>query len=165
LLLSHKTPPSMITGIRDGAETAVRAGIQHILFAEILENDALEIDAYLKSMKKVPSPHLVNGKLNKEAKRGRRIFIRAGCAECHPAPHYTDLKKYNVGTGAGAEKNIKFDTPTLIEMWRTAPYLYDGRALSLYEVLRTYNQNDSHGITIKLNQSEISDLNEFILSL
>ncbi|MFC1650572.1 cell surface protein [Candidatus Latescibacterota bacterium] len=165
LLLSHKTPPSMITGIRASGEISVRAGIKHILFTERPENEALAIDAYLISMKKVPSPHLVNGKLNKEAKRGRRIFKKAGCVECHPAPYYTDMKKYDVGTGWGAEKNIEFDTPTLIEMWRTGPYLYDGRADSMFKVLRTYNRRDSHGKTLKLNLYEINDLNEFILSL
>ena len=33
LLLSHKTPPAMITGIRRDAETAVRAGIRYIQFS------------------------------------------------------------------------------------------------------------------------------------
>ncbi|MFC1551255.1 cell surface protein [Candidatus Latescibacterota bacterium] len=165
LLLSHDTPPSMVTGIRAGAEIAVRAGIEHILFARRPEHEALAIDEYLKSMKKVPSPYLENGKLNKYAKRGRRIFKEAGCAECHPPPYYSDMKKYDVGTGWGEGKNIEFDTPTLIEMWRTAPYLYDGRADTMYKVLRTYNRYELHGKTLNLNLYEINDLNEFILSL
>ena len=165
LLLSHDTPPTTITGIRASAEVSVRAGIEHILFTERPEHEALAIDAYLKSMKKVPSPYLVNGKLNSYAKRGKRIFRKAGCAECHPPPYYTDMKKYDVGTGWGDGKNVEFDTPTLIEMWRTAPYLYDGRADTMYKVLRTYNRREFHGKTLNLNLYEINDLNEFILSL
>ncbi|GAI04340.1 unnamed protein product, partial [marine sediment metagenome] len=122
------TPPAMITGIRPRAKDAVRAGIEHILFQECPESYAVAIDTYLKSLQKVPSPHLVNEKLSRNAKRGRKIFKKSGCIECHPPPLYTDLKKYDIGTGRGTEKNLAFDTPTLIEIWRTAPYLYDGRA-------------------------------------
>ncbi|MFC1693500.1 beta-propeller fold lactonase family protein [Candidatus Latescibacterota bacterium] len=165
LLLSHQTPPVMITGVRPRAEDAVRAGIKHILFKESPEEVADAIDTYLKSLKAVPSPYLAEGKLNKEAKRGKKIFKKSGCIKCHPASLYTDMKKYDAGTGSGKERNLKFDTPTLIEVWRTAPYLYDGRAKTIYDVLITYNIMDKHGITSQLNYSEINDLIEYILSL
>ena len=34
------------------------------------------------------------------------------------------------------------DVPTLAEVWRTAPYLQDGRAATMREVLTTYNPED-----------------------
>ncbi len=165
LLLSHKTPPAMVSGVRASAEVAVRAGIEHILFADRPEQEARAIDAYLLSLKDVPSPRLEHGRLNRYARRGRRVFKKAGCMECHPPPYYTNMKWYNVGTGWGDSRDVKYDTPTLIEVWRTSPYLYDGRADSMYKVLRTYNRRDVHGKTLDLNLSEINDLNEFILSL
>ena len=165
LLLSHKTPPAMITGVRPKGEDAVRAGISHILFMEQPEEEASSIDTYLKSVKAVPSPYLVDGKLSKRAKRGRKIFKRAGCAECHPSPLYTDMKKYDVGTGRGNERNREFDTPTLVEIWRTAPYLYNGSADTIDQVVREYNRLDHHGLTSRLDYYEIGDLIEFILSL
>ncbi len=165
LLLSHQTPPVMITGVRPRAEDAVRAGISHIQFAVRPEADAVAIDTYLKSLEKVPSPYLVKGKLSKNAKHGKKIFRNSGCAECHFEPLYTDLKKYNVGTGIDREKNREFDTPILIEVWRTAPYLYDGHANIMEKVLREYNRRDKHGSTLQLNDQEINDLTEFILSL
>lgn len=164
LLLSHRTPPVMITGVRDRAETAVRAGIKHIQFVVRPEADAVAIDEYLKSLEPVPSPYLVNGKLSKAAERGREVFKKANCASCHPAPLYTDLKKYKVGTGKDMEKDRAFDTPTLIELWRTAPYLYDGRAVTMKEVLTMYNAGDKHGKTSTLTEEQISDLAEFVLS-
>jgi cytochrome c peroxidase len=164
LLVSHKTPPAMITGIRDSAETAVRAGIKFILFAEQPEEIALAIDEYLKSLKPVPSPYLIDGKLSQAAERGREIFEKAGCASCHPAPLFTDLKKYTVGTAKDTEKNRDFDTPTLVEIWRTAPYLYDGRAVTIKEVLTKYNIDDMHGKTSSLTEEQINDLAEFVLS-
>jgi len=164
LLLAHKTPPAMVTGIRPDAETAVRSGIRHIQFAVRPEEDAVAIDEYLKSLKPLPSPYLVKGKLSKSAKRGKKIFKKAGCAKCHPSPLYTDMNKYNVKTGKDMEKNLAFDTPTLVEVWRTAPYLYDGRAATIKEVLTKHNFGDKHGVTSNLTENEIGDLAEFVLS-
>jgi len=164
LLLAHETPPAMITGVRDRAETAVRAGIKNIQFAMCSEQDAVAIDEYLKSLQPVPNPYLVNGKLSSAARRGQKIFKKAGCAQCHSGPLYTDLQKYDVGTGRDMEKGRLFDTPTLVEVWRTAPYLYDGRAATIKEVLTIYNPDDKHGVTSNLTESEINNLAEFVLS-
>ena len=88
-----------------------------------------------------------------------------GCASCHTGPLYTDLKKYDIGAGKDLDKGKLFDTPTLVEVWRTAPYLYDGRAETIKEVLVKYNPGDKHGHTSSLTDKEINDLAEFILSL
>jgi cytochrome c peroxidase len=164
LLLAHQTPPAMITGIRDRAETAVRTGIRYIQFAHRPEDDTLAIDEYLKSLQPIPSPHLEDGQLSKAAKRGEQIFTKAGCSNCHTGPLRTDMKMYDVGTGIGRETGQKFDTPTLIEIWRTAPYLYDGRARTIQELLTKDNRDNKHGITSNLSDSEIEDLTAFILS-
>ena len=164
LLLAHKTPPAMVTGARPDAETAVRSGIKHIQFAVRPEEDAVAIDEYLKSLKPIPSPYLVKGKLSTSAKRGKKIFAKAACAECHAGQMYTDMNKYNVETGKSLDKNLAFDTPTLIEVWRTAPYLYDGRAVTIKEVLKKHNPGDKHGVTSNLTENEINDLAEFVLS-
>ena len=87
----------------------------------------------------------------------------AACAAKGMTPH-TDLKKYDVGTGKDREEGIEFDTPTLVEAWRTAPYLYDGRAATIKEVLTTYNSDDKHGKTSNLTEKQINDLAEFVLS-
>jgi DNA-binding beta-propeller fold protein YncE len=165
LLLAHKTPPAMAMGVRPDAEAAVRAGIRHIQFAVRPEEDAVAIDEYLKALKPVQSPYLVKGRMSKSAKRGRRVFNKAGCASCHPSPLYTDLRKYNIGTGKGLDENQSFDTPTLIEAWRTAPYLYDGRAETIKEVLTKHNPDDKHGKTSTLTNEEINSLADFLLSL
>jgi len=164
LLLSHRTPPVMITGVRDRAETAVRAGFRHILFAVRPEQESVSIDKYLKSLRPVPSPYLINGKLSASAKRGRRIFSKARCDSCHKGALHTDLRQYNVGIGDGLDKDREFDTPTLVEVWRTAPYLYDGRAVTIEEVLTKYNPDDEHGRTSNLSDKEITDLANFVLS-
>jgi YVTN family beta-propeller protein len=165
LLLAHQTPPAMISGVRGSAEAAVRAGIRGIQFAVRPDEDAAAIDEYLKSLKPVPSPHLVEGALSEKAKRGEPVYQKAGCAICHPAPLFTNLKPFNVGTGKGREVNTEFDTPTLVEIWRTAPYLHDGRAATIGDMLTTFNAGDKHGKTSGLTPEEIADLAEYILSL
>jgi len=164
LLLAHKTPPAMVSGVRGTAEAAVRAGIRYILFAVRPESDAAAIDEYLKSLKPVPSPFRVSSQFRESIARGERLFQEAGCSACHPAPLYTDKCQHDVGTGKGLDGKRKFDTPTLVEVWRTAPYLYDGRAPTLKAVLTEYNRDNMHGNTAGLTPKQIGDLVAFVLS-
>jgi cytochrome c peroxidase len=166
LLLVHRTPPAMSLGVRETAEMAVRAGIRHILFTVQPAEVAESMDAYLKSLRPVPSPYLVNGRLSPAAERGQKVFQRAGCAECHPPGLFTDLNHYDVGTlGPYDAPKDAFDTPTLVEIWRTAPYLHDGSAATLNEVVTTRNEGDLHGKTSTLSSQEIDELCEYLLSL
>ncbi|MBE7558000.1 c-type cytochrome [bacterium] len=165
LLMAHQTPPAMSRGVRERAETAVRAGLLHIQFAVPEERDASAMDTYLRSLAPVPSPYRIDGRLSPAATRGQALFAEAGCARCHPGPLYTDLAAYDVGTGAGIDQGKPLDTPTLVEVWRTAPYLHDGRAATIKEVLTTFNGSDKHGSTSKLTEQEVDDLAEFVLSL
>ena len=56
----------------------------------------------------------------------------------------------------------KFDTPTLIELWRTAPYLHDGSAKTLEEIWTVCNPEDKHGRTNDLTKDELNDLIEYL---
>ncbi|MGZ4973906.1 MAG: c-type cytochrome, partial [Limisphaerales bacterium] len=167
LLLAHRTPPSMWLSVRDTAEIAVRAGIRNSLFTVQPEETAVALDEYLKSLKPIASPHLINGKLSKAAQRGKKLFNgKAECTECHKPPLYTDLKSHDLGTISTYDKDTdKFDTPSLVEAWRTAPYLHDGSAATLRDVLTTRNQKFEHGTTRKLTAEEIDDLVAYISSL
>ncbi|MCF6284713.1 MAG: beta-propeller fold lactonase family protein [Candidatus Hydrogenedentes bacterium] len=165
LLLSYETPPTTATGIRANAVVSTRAGIRHILFNQLPEEYALSVDEYLKALKPVPSPKLEQGELSPSAERGEAIFEMAKCSRCHSGPLFTDMKGHVVGTGTRREVDTDFDTPTLIEVWRTAPYLHDGRAMTLEEVLTTFNNNDAHGKTSALSEKQVKDLVEYVLSL
>lgn len=164
MLNAHVTPPAMITGIRGSAEKAVRAGMKYILFSEISEGDAKATDEYLKSLQPVPSPYLVNGKLSASAERGKVLFEKATCINCHSGSLFTGLRAFNVGTGKGREAAQKFDTPSLVEIWRTAPYLNDGSAATIREVLTSHNTDDKHGVTSSLTAEQIQDLENYVLS-
>ena len=59
----------------------------------------------------------------------------------------------------------KYDTPTLLAVYRNGPYLHDGRAKTLRDVLTTANPADKHGKTSHLTPAEIDDLLAFLKSL
>ena len=58
-----------------------------------------------------------------------------------------------------------YDTPTLLGVYRSAPYLHDGTALTLKDVLTTMNSGDRHGTTSHLSESQIDDLVAFLKAL
>ncbi len=165
MLLAHATPPAMLAGVRGSAEVAVRSGIRHIQFAVRPEADAQAIDAYLRALRPVPHPIRTDPALSAAVQRGAAAFQRAGCAKCHSGPLHTNLQSYDVGTAAAGDPDKPLDTPTLVEVWRTAPYLSDGRAATLEQVLGEFNRGDRHGQTSRLTASQRADLVAYLKSL
>ena len=133
--------------------------------------------AYTNSHKYPLSPYAKHG-LSDGAKRGRELFFSDAtkCATCHFGPVYSDSQpiavseflRHDVGTGADDPSELmgpKYDTPTLLGVYRSAPYLHHGKAATLEDVLTTANKGDLHGKTSQLTASEIADLTEFLKSL
>ncbi|HAH45004.1 MAG TPA: hypothetical protein DCM07_09130, partial [Planctomycetaceae bacterium] len=121
------------------------------------------------------SPYSKNG-LSSAAQRGRQLFFskQTQCATCHSGPFLTDsvpsetITRHNVGTAVdnpGEKMGPEYDTPTLLGIYRTAPYLSHGKAQTLEEVLTTYNHDDQHGKTSQLSRQDIADLVEFLKAL
>jgi len=151
----------MFTGIRPNAESAVRSGFEYIQFMKVDEEVSTAVDAYLRSLTPVPSPHLENGALNPVAEKGKIIFERENCQSCHPSPLYTDLKMHTMGRVGDFDRQNTWDSPTLVESWRTGPYLHDGRCATMVEVF----SREKHGLEIELSQTELKQLVEYVLSL
>ena len=131
------------------------------------ELDALA--AYLDSLEPIASPHRRrDGALSEAAVQGSTIFKSSGCAVCHSQQKFTDRQLHDVGTGEpfrdhpSADRKIAetlgpaFDTPSLRELWLTAPFLHDGRAPTLRDVLTTFNTGDQHGRTSGLAEAELA---------
>jgi CxxC motif-containing protein (DUF1111 family) len=78
---------------------------------------------------------------------------------------------HDVGTGDGIVQNggpstrLKLRTPPLWGVRDSAPYLHDGRAKTLHEVLTAHNPHDKHGKTSHLKREELDDLVAFLRSL
>jgi len=82
--------------------------------------------------------------LSPAARRGMAIFAspRAGCAECHRGLNFDGDTYPNVPVaaahGRAADDVSRFRSPTLRNVARTAPYMHDGRLLTLDEVLAPF---------------------------
>ncbi len=165
----------LIAGPIHGKKGFEKAELEDKTSGRSKDLDAMAI--YCNSFDFPLSPHIpAPGKLAPAAERGKAVFFRSdvGCATCHSGPYYTDsslqkpYKIHDVGTGRDdpTEKmGAAYDTPTLLGIYRTAPYLHTGKAKTLLEVLTTQNKGDKHGKTSHLAKGELDDLVQFLKSL
>lgn len=185
LLMAALTPPVMWRSVRADAAGAIRAGMHHIQFAEAPEAVANDLEAWLRSMPVVPSPALdarrlespktdepgcakchfpgvPRGELTAAAKRGKALFEdRARCVGCHPHPLFTTGRQVDPGLGSG----VPYDVPSLVEVWRSAPYQHNSEALTLHETITEHNRLQKRGRTADLNDEELAGLVEYLRSL
>ena len=132
--------------------------------------------------------------LSPAEERGRLIFFDESevlptgeCAHCHVGPLLTTLTFFNNGldntdltlSDVGLERvseNLfdrgKFKTPSLRNVALTAPYMHDGRFVTLEEVIEQYNKgghyskNESPNIRpLGLNEQDKADLIAFLNTL
>jgi hypothetical protein len=139
------------------------------------ELDALS--AYVSSLSSAPkSPFREqNGEWTLGAKRGGEVFNRMACMECHAGSDFTDSpqgRRHDVGTieiSSGQRMGLGrldgLDTPTLLGIWKTPPYLHDGSAKTIREVLVEKNKNGKHGHTQTLSEQELNDLIDYLRQL
>jgi DNA-binding beta-propeller fold protein YncE len=166
LLGAHLTPPTTWQGVRPSMEVSVERGF----YFQMRQPEPAEVEAvraYLRSLKPRPSPHLAaDGQLTAAAARGQELFNSAevGCANCHRGPQLTDQEMHDVGTRGELDQTDKFDTPSLIELFATPPYLHNGSAATLRELIER-NRDDQHGTTSQLSPQQIDDLVAYLLSL
>ena len=135
------------------------------------ELDALA--AYVASLEHVnPSPYRnPDGSLTAEGVAGKALFAKLGCDFCHGGAEFTDSARnalHDVGTivalsGLRAGGPLfGIDTPTLLGVWETAPYLHDGSAPTLRDVLTTNNRTDLHGYVSALSPQDIDKLIAYV---
>lgn len=136
---------------------------------------ALEaLAVYLSTLTPAPSPYAPADSADANAdeaaaiQRGQYSFQRWGCAVCHAAPLYTDRQLHISSIGDPALERHpsgplpRFDTPSLLGVWATAPYFHDGSAATLREVL--FSQ-DFHNVGPAIDAAEQADLLAFMRSL
>jgi DNA-binding beta-propeller fold protein YncE len=139
-----------------------------------VELDALA--AFVTSFDQVnPSPFRnPDGSLTADGLAGKVLFAKLGCDFCHGGRDFTDSGRgmlHDVGTlssTSGKRSGMTLagiDTPTLLGVWETAPYLHDGSAATLREVLTTRNSSDAHGFVSALGAQEIDHLVAYLLQI
>ncbi|HKU41068.1 MAG TPA: hypothetical protein VJR89_23055, partial [Polyangiales bacterium] len=103
-------------------------------------------------------------------RRGFAAFQKASCPACHTPPAFTNLAQLPLRAlfpeqAARLPHEETLDTPSLLSIATSAPYLNDGRATSLEEVLVAHNRQNLHGDVRRLSPSERRDLLAFLSSL
>ena len=137
------------------------------------ELDALV--AYVSSLNRYPkSPHRnADGSMTPSAIAGEAIFQQR-CTDCHNGRHFTNSTSgvlFDVGTLKSTSGNrlgltlTGLDTPGLRGVWATGPYLHDGSAATLHDVIVTQNPSDLHGVTSDLTSGEIQNLIDYLRQL
>lgn len=139
-----------------------------------IDLDALS--AYVTSLASIPrSPYRnADGSLTDDAQAGEILFHDLGCNSCHHGEDFTDSSLGNVhdvgtmtelsGNRLGGELP-GIDTPTLLGVWQTAPYLHDGSAATLRDVLTTRNIENRHGETSELTEQQLDELVSYLEQL
>ncbi len=129
--------------------------------------------AYVESLDHFPESPYKNsdGSLTNEAMLGRDIFVQLECFNCHSGNEYTNSNAnyfYDVGTiknSSGTRLGsslLGLDVPTLKGLWYTAPYLHDGSAKNLKEVLTTHNPDGKHTDLTTLSDTDLDHLIAFL---
>lgn len=112
-----------------------------------------------------PNPHRApDGDHTAAGKRGAALFRgKAGCGSCHQGELYGGGgTRARVGTTPPGQL---LDVPHLHGVFDTAPYLHDGRAATLAEVLTRHNSERTHGAAHLLSDDELTDLVQYLREL
>jgi hypothetical protein len=132
-----------------------------------LSDDLDALAAYVSSLSSFdPSPYFKQS-LSQEAQAGKDIFVATGCAACHSGSIFTDSPK-NVLHAIGTQKSSSgkrlgkdltgLDTPTLIDVWSSAPYLHDGSAATLQDAIKAHQG-------INLGDQDLNKVASYLLEL
>ncbi len=111
---------------------------------------------------------------SQQEERGRDVFLKAGCQQCHSGTHWTistlpsslssssgveitsALRDVGTATSNDVLGQNGFDVPTLLGVSSSAPYLHDGSATTLEDVLK----NPNH--VSPLSETERAELTVFL---
>jgi YVTN family beta-propeller protein len=134
-----------------------------------------DLVVYIRSLPQRPNRWRLPGhELTPAQERGKALFSRATdkfgkpiaesnrCSYCHSGAKGTSQKSFDVGTKKSTDNSGLLDTPQLIDVALTAPYLHDGSARSLEEIWTVFNPEDKHGRTNDLTKDELNDLIEYL---
>ena len=78
---------------------------------------------------------------------------------------YSDQKPHDLGLAGKDDLSTRFDTPSLRECYRSAPYLHDGSAPTRESIFRERDPKGLHGRTRDLSAAELADLIAYLQTL
>src|SRR5262249_12667323 len=134
----------------------------------LTENETNQVAVFIDALPAPENPYKA-ATLTAQQQHGAQVFVRAQCNSCHAGEALTNNKMANVGTyvvtGDAKDDMTKLkdglNTPSLLTLSRTAPYLHDGSAGTLKDRLMATKASNLHGQTADLTDAEMDDLVEY----
>jgi DNA-binding beta-propeller fold protein YncE len=159
LLGSPTTPPYNWTGKTATLPAQIHKSLRTTMQGPGLADPRVaDILAYLVEL---PLAAPVDAQTSAPARRGTKVFEARRCQQCHVPPTYTLAAVKDVGLDDGTGHNQKFNPPSLRGVSQSAPYLHDGRAATLHDVVE---EHDPLGSGV-LSTTDRDDLVAFLRSL
>jgi cytochrome c peroxidase len=142
---------------------AVQKSYTETMFGpRLTEAETAAVVAFLETLEHPPNPH---AELTESARRGQTLFKgKAKCAKCHKGEDYTSISNYDVKLESDGSPYKLWNPPSLLGLWDRGPYLHDGRAATLRDLLEKHHQPEKLGGEA-LTKEEQQDLIEFLRSL
>jgi YVTN family beta-propeller protein len=142
-------------------ETQIRSSVQTTMQGRPLTAEqAGDLLAYLQTLTPPPGQGRFRASDAKARERGREVFHRQACDNCHAPPTYTSTRTFDVGLSDEAGNQL-FNPPSLRGVSQGGPYFHDGRAATLADVLG----RERHQLKHELTASERADLLAFLEDL
>lgn len=125
------------------------------------DSNVAALASFVASLEPAPSVAQARGQIDQETvQRGRNVFRKQGCAECHHSGTFTSPVVADVGLRDEAGLK-KFNPPSLRGVSQRGPFLHDNRAATLRELLTTHDHGGSSGLA----ESRLRDLITFLNSI
>ena len=157
----------LLQAARDGRFGGLRDFTRNVVVNEFAgpEPTPMMLDAlvaYMFEFDWLPSPYLNrDGSLNEQASpaalRGEEIFTRdlpglgnRSCSTCHiGSANFADRLRHDIGYGGSSPtaRDSFFETPTLINVAHTAPYMHDGGLETLRDVVDWFDAEFALGLS------------------
>ena len=177
------TAPFNWGGTKDALKDNMSQTVERMGGDGLSQQELTDLEQFLLFGLEAPTnPNLApSGELTPDQLAGKALFEdkAVGCSSCHrPEQNFTDGFVHDVGTASQAEViRFQFDeaanpeavppwrlnTPTLKGLFYTAPYLHDGSAHTLKEVLT--RTGETMGKTSQLTDVEKDQLIAYLMTL
>ncbi len=162
-----RTGPWTWHGWQKDLGKAVERSFTHTLYGpEATARDVQAVVAYLVTLDHPPQRNRrPDGSLATAVERGKLLFNgKAHCVRCHQGDDFTSPKNYDVKLESDLVPYDGWNPPTLRSVRDRGPYLHDGRAETLEELLKFPHAPEKLGGQA-LTGDERRDLIEFLKSL
>jgi cytochrome c peroxidase len=162
-----KTGPWTWHGWQKDLGAAVEKSLTDTLFGpKPKAEDIQALLAFLETLTPPPNPHRgPGGELTASAQRGKALFeSKARCVRCHKGALYTSEGNYELKLGYDGSPHDLWNPPSLLGVWDRGPFMHDGRAATLENLLDKHHLPEKLGGQA-LTAEEKRDLLAFLKSL